>query len=135
MNAAAEQLNLIGKQRVVIADDYQRETAAKCKSRSHAVRKCVEISNLEAKEVYGPLGLDQAQWSRIWAGTAFPNPDLLFPLMDICGNNVPVYYDALMCGFELQRIRVGLEAELEQAKKDLEFERALNRRLLQHRST
>jgi hypothetical protein len=106
MNAAAEQLELIGKQPVVIPDSYQQETALKCRSRAHAIRKCVEISNLEAKEIYGPLGIDQAQWSRIWSGGAFLNPDLKFPLMDVCGNDVPLRYDAAMRGYELVRGQV-----------------------------
>jgi hypothetical protein len=130
MSAAVEQLELIGKQRVTVPDAYQQETALKCKSRSHALRKCVELSDLEPKEIYGPLGIDQAQWSRIWAGTAFLNPDLLFPLMDLCGNDVPVRYDAIMRGYELIRIKNDLEAQLEQAKQELEDERRVNRRLV-----
>ncbi len=127
MNAQVEQLNLIGKQRVAIPEDYQEQTARKCKSRSHAWRKCIEISDLEPKEIYGPLGIDQAQWSRIWAGTAYPNPDLLFDFMTLCGNHVPLRYDALICGFELKPIRTGLE----QLVDDLKTENAELRRALE----
>jgi hypothetical protein len=126
MNASVEQLNLIGKQRVVIPPDYQDQSARKCKSRSHALRKCVEISDLEPKEIYGPLGIDQGQWSRIWAGTAFLNPDLKFEFMKLCGNYVPLRYDALVCGFELTPIRTGLE----QRVADLETENAELRRAI-----
>lgn len=120
MNAQVEQLNLIGKQRVAIPVDYQEQTARKCKSRSHALRKCVEISDLEAKEIYGPLGIDQGQWSRIWAGTAYPDPDILFDLMTLCGNTVPVRYDAWVLGCELKPLR----NDLEQRVADLETENA-----------
>lgn len=129
MSAVAGQLELIGKQRVVVPDDYQRETALKCKNRLHAVRKCAEISNLEAKEIYGPLGIDQAQWSRIWAGTAFLNPDLKFQFMDLCGNDVPLLYDGLMRGYELTRIKSSLEAENARLRDELEAERRVVRRL------
>lgn len=129
MNAAVEQLELIGRQRVAVPDSYQRETALKCKSRAHAVRKCVEISNLEAKEIYGPLGIEQSQWSRIWAGTAFLNPDLKFQLMDLCGNDVPLIYDALSRGYELQRVKSSLESRIQQLETELADERRVTRRL------
>src|SRR5690348_2237662 len=129
MSAVAGQLELIGKQRVTVPDAYQRETALKCKSRLHAVRKCAEISNLEAKEIYGPLGIDQAQWSRIWAGTAFLNPDLKFQFMDLCGNDVPFLYDALMRGYEVHRIKSDLEARVHELETELENERRVVRRL------
>jgi hypothetical protein len=127
MNAQVEQLNLIGKQRVVIPEDYQEATARKCKSRSHALRKCVEIADLEAKEIYGPLGLEQSSWSRIWAGNAYLNPDLYFNVMELCANHVPLRYDAWICGFELKPIRSGIE----QRVVDLETENAELRRAIE----
>jgi hypothetical protein len=127
MNTAIEQLNLIGKQRVAIPVEYQEQTVRKCKSRSQALRKCVEISDLEPKEIYGRLGIDQGQWSRIWAGTAFLNPDLKFALMELCGNHVPLRYDAFVCDFELTPIRTGLE----QRVVDLETENAELKRALE----
>lgn len=130
MNATVEQLELIGKQRVRVPDAYQHETALKCRSRTHAIRKCVELSDLEPKEIYSPLGIDQGQWSRIWAGTAFLHPDLKFQLMEICGNDVPLRYDAMMRGYDLIRIKSDLEAELSQLKQELEDERRVNRRLV-----
>jgi hypothetical protein len=128
MNAVA-QLTLLGPTREVIPDDYQRQTVLKCKSRSHALHKCVEISNLEAKEIYGPLGIEQSQWSRIWAGTAFLNPELLYPLMDLCGNDVPVLYDVWKRGFEAQRVKSDLEAENARLRQELEDERRVVLRL------
>lgn len=129
MSADVEQLELLGKQRATVPDSYQQETALKCKSRQHAIRKCVEISNLEAKEIYGPLGIDQAQWSRIWSGSAFLHPDLKFQLMEVCGNDVPLRYDALMRGYELTRIKSSLEAEVAKLRAELEDERRVVRRL------
>jgi hypothetical protein len=127
---AVEQLPLLSRLREVIPDDYQRQTALKCKSRTHAIRKCVEISTVENhKEIYGPLGIDQAQWSRIWAGTAFLNPDLKFQLMEVCGNDVPVLYDGLVRGYELTRIKSSLEAENAKLRQELEDERRVVLRL------
>lgn len=131
MSAAVEQLELIGKSRVSIPDDDQWRAALACKNRQHAIRKCVELANFEyPKEVYIPLGIDQGQWSRIWAGTAFLNPDLKFPLMDLCGNVVPVLYDVWKCGFQRpERVRSTLEAENAQLRAELEDERRVVRRL------
>lgn len=130
MNATVEQLELIGKQRVVVPDDYQQQTALKCRSRSHALRKCVEIANFDLpKEVYMPLGIDQGQWSRIWAGTAYMDPDLLFPLMDLCGNDVPLRYDAIQRGYDLVRVKSDLEAKVAKLEQELADERRLTLRL------
>lgn len=131
MNAAAEQLNLIGRQTVSVPDDYQQQTALKCQNRHHALRKCVEISNLEPKEIYGPLGIDQGQWSRIWAGAAFLHPNLKFQLMDVCGNDVPLRYDAWQRGYELRRVQTGLEAKVQTLEAELAEERKLVARLAQ----
>jgi hypothetical protein len=128
MNAQVEQLELIGRQRVAIPDDYQQQTALKCKSRTHALRKCVELANFEyPKEVFLPLGIDQGQWSRIWAGTAHMDPDLLFPLMDICGNDVPVRYDAFMRGYDDLKRK---PTDLEKRVYDLEAENAHKDRVI-----
>jgi plasmid maintenance system antidote protein VapI len=119
MNAAVEQLEMLGKPGVTVPDDYQQQTALKCKSRHHALLKCVEISDLTPKQIYSPLGIEQSQWSRIIAGTAFLNPDLKFQLMDVCGNDVPLRYDAWMRGYELHRIRTGLEEKVVQLESEL----------------
>jgi 20S proteasome alpha/beta subunit len=46
--------------------------------------------------------------------------------MKLCGNYVPLRYDALVCGFELTPIRTGLE----QRVADLETENAELRRAI-----
>jgi plasmid maintenance system antidote protein VapI len=129
MNAAVEQLEMLGKPGVTVPDDYQQQTALKCKSRHHALLKCVEISDLTPKQIYSPLGIEQSQWSRIIAGTAFLNPDLKFQLMDVCGNDVPLRYDAFMRGYELIRVKSDLETENHRLRQELEDERRVVRRL------
>src|SRR5262245_17069900 len=112
MSAAVEQLEMLGRPGVRVPDDYQQATSVKCRNRHHALLKCVEISDLSSKQIYGPLGIEQSAWSRIIAGTAFLNPDLKFQLMDVCGNDVPLRYDAFMRGYELVRIKTNLEARV-----------------------
>lgn len=120
---------MLGKPGVTVPDDYQQLTALKCRSRHHALLKCVEISDLTSKQIYSPLGIEQSQWSRIIAGTAFLNPDLKFQLMEVCGNDVPLRYDAFMRGYELIRVKSDLEAENHRLRQELEDERRVVRRL------
>lgn len=120
---------MLGRPGVKVPDDYQQQTALKCKSRHHALLKCAEISDLQAKQIYAPLGIEQSQWSRIVAGTAFLNPDLKFQLMDVCGNDVPLRYDAWRRGYELVRIKSGLEERIAALEIQLTEERRLNARL------
>ncbi len=130
MNAAVEQLEMLGRPGVKVPDEYQQQTALKCKSRLHAMLKCVEISDLTPKQIYGPLGIEQRQWSRIVAGTAFLNPEQLFPLMVLCGNVVPLRYDVWKCGFSpLVPVRTDLEYRIAQLEADLADERRVTKRL------
>lgn len=119
MNAAVNQLEMLGNPGTKIPDDYQRATALKCRSSHHALLKCVEISDLTAKQIYSPLGIEQSQWSRIVAGTAYLNHDLRSPLMELCGNDVPLLYEGIQRGYELTRVKTDLEARLQQAEADL----------------
>jgi hypothetical protein len=53
-----------------------------------ALRLSVQVSGLDEKQIYMPLGVDKAQWSRIMSGQAhFPtNKYELF--MDLVGNEI-----------------------------------------------
>jgi hypothetical protein len=57
------------------------------------------------------------------------DPDLLFSLMDLCGNDVPLRYDALMRGYELIRVKSGLEERIAGLEKELAEERRVIQRL------
>jgi hypothetical protein len=129
MNAAVEQLEMLGRRGERVPDDYQRATALKCRSSHHALLKCVEISDLTAKQIYSPLGIEQSQWSRIIAGTAFLNPDLRSPLMELCGNDVPLLYEGIQRGYELTRVKTNLEARVAQLEAELMDERRVTKRL------
>ena len=122
MLADARQLEMLGHQASTYSADVEEEMARSCKSRQHALRKCFEASNLEHKQVYCALGIDQGQFSRILGGSAHLDPNLLHDFMRVCGNLIPLRYDAFKLGFELKPVRTGLEervAALEEENRDL----------------
>lgn len=84
-----------------------------------AIRYSISLRDLEAKEVYGPLGKDQAVWSRIETGTASFPAEQLIDLARICDNNAPLMWLAYRSGFELQPLKSELEMQLE--AKDAEL--------------
>jgi len=105
--------------------DHQDVSDAKLltlKDKHAALVLCMNVSCLEDKEIYGPLGLDQAQFSRIKNGSMHFPPNLENPLMDICGNEIPLRYSAIKRGKQLIPLRSTLEQKLED--KDLELAEA-----------
>lgn len=115
------QLDLLEKPGV--PDDYQVSDAKlmALKDKHAALVLCMNVSCLEDKEIYGPLGLDQAQFSRIKKGSMHFPPNLEDHLMNICGNEIPLRYDALKRGYGLTPLRSTLEervVELEQLVAD-----------------
>ena len=106
--------------------DHQDVSDAKLlalKDKHTALVLCMNISCLEDKEIYGPLGLDQAQFSRIKNGSMHFPPNLEDPLMDVCGNEIPLRYSALKRGKQLAPLRSTLEQKLEDRDAELEAKR------------
>ena len=74
------------------------------------------VAGLDDKQLYGPLGVDHAQWSRIRGGSANFPPNKLVDFMSLVGNNIPLQWLAFKRGFDLRPLRSDLErrvAELE----------------------
>ena len=102
--------------------DHQDVSDAKLlalKDKHAALVLCMNISCLEDKEIYGPLGLDQAQFSRIKNGSMHFPPNLEDQLMDVCGNEIPLRYSALKRGKQLAPLRSTLEQKLEDRDAEL----------------
>ena len=129
MNQNAEQLEMLGRHGVTLSAEFQDEVTRGCRDRHHALVKCYEVSNLQPKQVYLPLGIEQGTFSRILGGTAYLPHTLKFQFMDICGNDIPLRYDALGRGYELKPVQSTLEQENEKLRAELEDERRVNRRL------
>jgi hypothetical protein len=101
-----------------------------------ALRYSLSLADLEPKQVYDPLDMDKATWSRIENGQqAFP-PELLWKLASITGNDAPLMWLANSRGYELRPLKSELQERLDAAEAhaaELERQNALMRELLQGR--
>jgi hypothetical protein len=118
MAANGEQLEMLGRRGSQVSAELQEEVAKNCRDRHHALVKCYELSNLTPKQVYGALGIQQSAFSRIIGGTEFPDPNKLFEWMALCGNIVPVRYDAFQVKHALVPLRTDLEEKLKAAEDE-----------------
>lgn len=90
-----------------------------------AILLAVTVSGLDDKQIYGPLDINHAQWSRIRGGGANFPVDQLDEFMNIVGNDIPLRWLAFKRGYELKPLRsalerrvLELEAENEQLRRD-----------------
>jgi hypothetical protein len=101
-----------------------------------ALRYSLSLADLEPKQVYEPLDMDKATWSRIENGQqAFP-PDQLGLLASITGNDAPLIWLAHARGYELRPLKSELEERLaaaEAERAELQRQNDLMRELLQGR--
>jgi hypothetical protein len=93
-----------------------------------AINLCANLSGLVDSEIYGPLGIDKGNWSRMRNGQASFPPEKLEPLMQLCGNHVPLMWLADRAGFELtpklstlERQVAALRAELAESRRENEI--------------
>lgn len=114
------QLDLLENQPLPSEAEISDAKIKALKDKHAALVLCMNFSCLEDKEIYGPLGLDQAQFSRIKNGSMNFPPNKEDQLMDVCGNEIPLRYSALVRGKELIPMRSTLEQML--ADKDTEIE-------------
>lgn len=81
-----------------------------------AVRYSVSLPDLDPKQVYEPLGMDKAIWSRIEnGGMSFP-ADRLSALAQLTGNCAPLIWLAHEQGFDLRPQRSELQERLDAAE-------------------
>lgn len=85
-----------------------------------ALNLCIQVSGLEDKEIYGSLGIDAGQWTRIRKGDGHFPPNLESDLMRLCGNIVPLLWSAAHEGYELRPIKSELEAQVEELQRELD---------------
>lgn len=82
-----------------------------------AINLCIDISGLDDKELYIPLGIDSGHWSNIRKGkpsTHFPT-NKLNQLMAMCGNTIPLIWLARVNGFGLHMLESEAERKLREA--------------------
>jgi hypothetical protein len=101
-----------------------------------ALRYSLSLADLEPKQVYEPLDMDKATWSRIENGQqAFP-PEKLNQLAELTGNDAPLMWLAHSRGYELRPLKSELQERLDAAeveKAELQRQNSLMRELLTSR--
>lgn len=95
-------------------------------SMTAAINLCVNVSGLQDKVIYIDLDIDAGHWSRIRKGDAHFPVDRLNALMDLCGNEIPLQWQAMKRGYELKRPRSELETIIElEREKNRELEKKM----------
>lgn len=129
MPDGSSQLEMLGYRVEPLSIELQEQIVRRCKSRHDAMRKCYEASGLTPQQLGARLALSEGQVSKILGGSKFLDPELYFNLFDVCGNEIPLRYDALHRGYELRPILNDAEAKIASLEKALSEERQLTRRL------
>jgi hypothetical protein len=82
-----------------------------------------QTSELEDKQIYGPLNLDASHWTKITKGTASPPADERFlKFFDVVKNEYPLIWLCEHRGYDfttLRRHRSELEEQLEAKDKEI----------------
>ena len=100
--------------------DISDELISKIPNFKAALKMCKDVSGLNDQQVAGELGIEIAQFSRIWSGQAHFPTEKIPCLMDLCGNEVPLQWLATTRGYELKPTKSSLERENDQLRAELE---------------
>lgn len=82
-----------------------------------ALGLCKAMSGLTDEQIGSTLGIDPAQFSRIFGNGAHFPPDKLLPFMELCGNVIPLIWLAHHSGYGLYRLKSKVEQDLEEERK------------------
>lgn len=126
------ELPLVRKpQRIKISD----ELLTRQKNLAGAIALCIQLSGLDDKEIYLTLEIDAGHWTRIKKGEAHFPVNKLDELMELCGNEVPLYWQLMHRGYDPHSLRKQ-ETETERENRllrervaQLEHEREIELRL------
>jgi transcriptional regulator with XRE-family HTH domain len=94
-----------------------------------AIALCAELAGLEPKQIQGKLGMDKGQWSRWESGQEGVIWPKFSALMDVCGNDAPMFWMLHQRGYDMHSIRK-LETETERENRKLREENAALRRVI-----
>lgn len=96
-----------------------------------------QFSELEDKQIYGPLNIDASHWTKITKGTASPPADQRFEqFFEVVGNQFPLIWLAERCGYDFLSMRKhcsGLERENQDLKRELDDHKRAIRLLVEAR--
>lgn len=118
MSHDEQQLSLLGE-KPSIRVELPPGIIQRLRDGRHALEQCFNLSCLEPKQVYGPLDINQATFSKIIGGSAYLDPNLRLPFMRLCGNELPLLYEADQLGYDLVAKRTPLERQLEEKNQQI----------------
>lgn len=99
---------------VNVSDEFIRNI----KTFKDSLRFAKELAGLTDLQIAQEIGIDQAQWSRIWSGKAnFPDNELP-RFINLCRNHIPIRWLAYIFGYELIPAKSRLELENETLKAE-----------------
>jgi len=107
------------------------------KNKGAAFLLACDTSGLDDKEIYMPLGMDKAVFSRIKSGSVNLDDDLLAPFCRTVGNRIYADWLAYQVGCQLVEIETETARQLRLAIEERDRERAENvllRQLVQGRA-
>lgn len=99
------------------------------KSAEAALDLAVKVSGLDQKEVYIPLDIEKAHWSRMLSGDAYFPPNKIRHFCEIVGNRIYLDWQAHQVGCAIVELKTEAERRAEAAEQALADERNTNRLL------
>lgn len=97
------------------------------KNKGAAFTLACDASGLDDKEIYLPLGMDKAQFSRIKSGSANLDDDTLAQFCQIVGNRIYPEWQAYQVGCTLVMVKTEAERRAEIAERERDAAKAENR--------
>jgi hypothetical protein len=105
------------------SEDVSDQVLNRCKDLRAAVRLCIETSGRQIKEIAFDLDLNKDHLSRMINTSDDPRHfpvERLNDLMTVCGNEIPLRWQALSRGYGLYRLKTELELEVERLHAKLD---------------
>jgi predicted XRE-type DNA-binding protein len=140
MNMAEQGVLPLAKSpRAVNPDEVSTQVIGRRKSLLDAINLCIDVSGLDDKEIGFALGIDAGHLSNIRKGKTgcnFPT-NKLDDLMTLCGNEIPLVWQAMKRGKGLVMLEGEAERQLRLQKEEndrLARENKLLRDLVQGRA-
>ncbi|MEO1035202.1 MAG: hypothetical protein AAFX44_06535 [Pseudomonadota bacterium] len=84
-----------------------------------AILLSAEVSGLSDKQIYGPLDISPAHWSRIKTGSMHFPENKLDHFMDVVGNEIPLIWQATRRNKQLVPMRSTVEQERDEARAEV----------------
>lgn len=117
--------------RRAVVTDIPEALIARQPSMSAAIALCIQASGLQESEVCLTLEIDPGHWTRIKKGDAHFPPNKLNPLMDLCGNEIPLRWLARSRGYGLVLLKSEAERQRDEAESALQAERQKTQLLME----